>query len=198
MPWKRRVTPAPAGRATLTSFCLANNAFWALENNIRSESKQSFPFVRTGRHKRHLRQQSPGSVPVWLEEQWLPPRSWPPSPASLSSGANASPRPRPSPGTPFWDALYWLHDVHSQPPLSVDFSPDVSASPSGLPARRDAWPALSLSQVCVLAVERSAPSCSARSLSARGEASSWPCRLCWPLERGWKGHLARSQPGTVV
>lgn len=49
MPWKRRVAPAPAGRATLTSFCLANNAFWALENDIRSESKQSFPFVRTGK-----------------------------------------------------------------------------------------------------------------------------------------------------
>lgn len=45
---------------------------------------------------------------------------------------NASPRPRPSPGTPSWGELYCLRDVQSQPPLSVDLLPDMSALPSDL------------------------------------------------------------------
>lgn len=101
-----------------------------------------------------------------------------------------------------WDAILGRTLLAPRRPFSASplrgLLPRCVRVALGPPCQADAWPALSLSQVCVLAVERSAPSCSARSLSARGEASSWPCRLCWPLERGWKGHLTRSQPGTVV
>lgn len=65
----------PTGKFTTPLFCLTNNILGALENYIHLKTKPSFSFVLRERRKLQLGLQSPGSINVLLEQQWLQPNS---------------------------------------------------------------------------------------------------------------------------